>query len=43
MVCANSRVHYGPNVVLVCLHITLPHYDQNAEVSEGIELAKAGQ
>ena len=35
---ANNRVHYGLMVVLICLHITLPHYHHYANVSEGIEL-----
>ena len=26
MACENNRVHYGPMVVPVCLHMTLPHY-----------------
>ena len=36
--CAINRVHYGPVVVFVCLHITLPHYHHSADVSEGVEL-----
>ena len=35
----NIQVHYGPMVVLICLHITLLHYHHSA-VSEGIELLK---
>ena len=26
---ANNRVHYGPMVVFVCLHIASPHYHHN--------------
>ena len=36
MIRAYDRVHYSPVVVFVCLHITLPHYHQFADVSEGI-------
>ena len=35
--CANDRIHYGPMVIFVCLHFTLPHYHQYADVYEGIE------
>ena len=28
--CVNNRMHYGPMVVFVCLHFTLPHYHQFA-------------
>ena len=35
-ICANDRVHNGPMVVFVCLHIKLTHYHHNADVSEGI-------
>ena len=38
MMFANNRVHYVPMVVLVCLHIKLPHYDHYADPSEGINL-----
>ena len=34
------RVHYGPMVVFVCLHITPPHYHHYAGVYDGIELLK---
>ena len=40
MICANDRVYYGPMVVFVCLHTTLPHYHHYADVSEGIERLK---
>ena len=40
MMCANNGVYYDLMVVLICLHITLPHYDHHADVSEGIELLK---
>ena len=40
MMCANNRVHYDPTVVVVCLHITLPHCHHYADLSEGIELLK---
>ena len=40
MVCVNNRVHYGPMVVFVCLHITLLHYHHYADISVGIELIK---
>ena len=33
-------VHYGPMVVLVCLHIALPHYYNKADAYEGIEFLK---
>ena len=32
------RVHYGPMVVFVSLHITLPHFHHYADISERIEL-----
>ena len=38
--CANDRVHYGPMIVFVCLHITLPDYHHNADVSECIGFLK---
>ena len=28
---ANNRIHYGPTVVFVCLHFTLPHYHHYAD------------
>ena len=34
----NDRIHYGPMVVFVYLHLTFPHYHHHADVSEGIEL-----
>ena len=37
MMCVNNRVYYGPMVVFVSLHITLPHYHY-VDVSECIEL-----
>ena len=37
---ANNRVHYGLMVVLICFHITLPHYHHYVDLSEGIELLK---
>ena len=37
--CAYNRVHYGPMVLIVCLHITPPHY-HHADVSESIGLLK---
>ena len=40
MMCANDRVHYGPMIVFVCLHITVPHYHHYADISEGIGLLK---
>ena len=36
MMCANDRVNYGPMVILICLHITIPHYNHYAYVSECI-------
>ena len=33
-----NQVYYGPMVVFVWLHITLPHYHHYADISEGIEL-----
>ena len=35
--CTNNRVHYGQNVALVYLRITLTHYYNYADVSEDIE------
>ena len=40
IMCANNRVHYGPMVVFVCLHITLQHYHHYKGVFESIELLK---
>ena len=40
MMCTNNQVHYGLMVVLIHLHITLPHYHHYADISEGIELKK---
>ena len=40
MVFANDRIHYGLQVVFVCLQITLSHYHHYADSSEGIELIK---
>ena len=40
MMHANNRVHYVLMVILVCLHITLPHCHRDADVSDGIELLK---
>ena len=37
---ANNQVPYGLMVILVCLHLTLPHYHHYADVSEGIEILK---
>ena len=33
IMCANNRVHYGL-IALICLHITLPHYHNHADISE---------
>ena len=38
--CANDRLYYGLMVVYGHLHITLPHYDQYADIFEGVELLK---
>ena len=43
MMCTNNRVHYGLMVVLVCLHITLLHYHNHADVSGSIEIYNACQ
>ena len=40
MVFANDRIHYGLEVVFVCLQITPSHYHHYADSSEGIELIK---
>ena len=40
MVFANDRIHYGLQVVLVCLQIKPSHYHHYADSSEGIELIK---
>ena len=40
MMCTNNRMHCGSMVVLVCLSITVPHYHNYADLSEGIELLK---
>ena len=40
MVFANDRIHYGLQVVFVCLQITPSHYHHYADSSEGIELIK---
>ena len=40
MMCSNNWVHYGPMVIFICLHITLPHYRHYAHISESIELLK---
>ena len=41
IICANNnRVHYGPVVVFVSLHIALPHYHPYADVYESITLHK---
>ena len=37
MICENSRRHYGPMVIFVCLHFTLLHYHHCADVYEGFE------
>ena len=37
---ANDRIHYGLQVVFVCLQITPSHYHHYADSSEGIELIK---
>ena len=41
MVFANDQIHYGLQVVPVCLHITPSHYHHYADSSEGIELIKS--
>ena len=38
MMCANNQVHYGPVVIFICLHFTLPHDHHYADISRGIEL-----
>ena len=43
MMCTINRVNYSQMVVLVCLHITLPHYHHYAYVSWGIKLQNACQ
>ena len=40
MVFANDRIHYGLQVVFVCLQITPSHYHHYVDLSEGIELLK---
>ena len=40
MVFANNRIHYGLQVVFVCLQTTPSHYHHYAELSESIELLK---
>ena len=40
MVFAYDRIHYGLQVVFVCLQITPSHYHHYADLSEGIELIK---
>ena len=40
MVFANDRIHYGLQVVFVCLQITPSYYHHYADSSEGIELIK---
>ena len=40
MVFANDRIHYGLQVVFVCLQITPSHYHHYADSSRGIELIK---
>ena len=40
MVFANDRIHYGLQVVFVCLQITPSHYHHYADSSEGIEQIK---
>ena len=36
--CANNKIHFRSMVVFVCLHFTLPHYHNYANVSECIDL-----
>ena len=38
--CKNKQEHFGPMVISVCLHITLPQYHHYVDLSEGIELLK---
>ena len=38
--CANNKIHFRSMVVFVCLHFTLPHYHNYANVSECIDLLK---
>ena len=38
VMCANNWVCFGPMVILICLHFTLPHH--YADVAEGIKLLK---
>ena len=40
MMCANNQVNSGLMVIFLCLHMTLPHYLHQADLSEGIELLK---
>ena len=40
MVFANDPIHYGLQVVFVCLQITPSYYHHYADLSEGIELIK---
>ena len=40
MVFANDRIHYGLQVVFVCLQITPSHYHHYADSSQGIDLIK---
>ena len=40
LVFANDLIHYGLQVVLICLQITPSHYHHYADLSVGIELLK---
>ena len=40
MMCTNNQINYGAMVILVCLHITLPHYHRYADASESTDLLK---
>ena len=40
MMSANVRIHFGLQIVLVCLHSTPSHYHYCANLFEGIELIK---
>ena len=43
MMCANSRIRFGLQIVFVCLYITSSHYHHYANLSGDIELKNACQ
>ena len=40
MMSSNSQMHYGLQIILICLYITSSHYHHCANLSEDIELIK---